>query len=581
MKLTRIGLDAFRSYVGVEFPTAAPLVYFAGRNAAGKTSIREAVKWALTGRCALTDGKGAGAEGLAPVTAGGLVQVSLDVDGLGKLARRLGPGLSVDGWTGTSSVQQTALYDQLAVSPAFLDAVLDSGSYLALGHSDAKALVLSLLDVKLQLADTVYTLPQWDAMYERAFADRRVAKQRLKDFRMPAAVTTAPMPTLAQVDAQLTRLRGELDAITREVGSTAGQRQVLLRQQADAKVRETHRGPLSYEEVLAQLSSLTRQLPDVSDDPPLKVGAAVAQISLEQTIARLMNHQPKNGCVIDCEVECKTAKLQFTKRAKDIRADLEAVPESESTPARAVAGMPWAELNQLQNEQAAYERVQRINAEREATYDRVTKELAALPDTAAQEQQIAVLKDRIAKGETVRQNAVSHWHAVDAMTRAEQERQTLQAEVNRLEELVATLGPNGARVQALADSLGRFAYAVNQFTAPFGWTVAFSAEPWAVTVNDREVQTYSRSEQFRIGIAVQLAIAHLSGLSFAIVDELDMLDVQNRQLMSKLLMAAGLDQVIVLATLEPGQKLPAMSGVLAYRLAIDQTRTVIAERSAA
>ncbi len=132
---------------------------------------------------------------------------------------------------------------------------------------------------------------------------------------------------------------------------------------------------------------------------------------------------------------------------------------------------------------------------------------------------------------------------------------------------------------ALAAALDPFLAAINSFTATFGWTVSIVAEPWAVMVNGRPVSTYSKSAQYRIGIALQIAIARLSGLSFCIVDELDMLDVSNREAVGKMLMASDLEQVIILGTREPGSALPNVSGMLAYRLAQKDGRSEVVEAS--
>jgi hypothetical protein len=102
-------------------------------------------------------------------------------------------------------------------------------------------------------------------------------------------------------------------------------------------------------------------------------------------------------------------------------------------------------------------------------------------------------------------------------------------------------------------------------------------DPWQVVVNGRPIQTYSESEQFRIGVALQLAIAELSGLSFAIVDRLDMLDVHNRALATKMIFASPVQQVLVLSTRELEQALPKIPGALVHRLGKIDERTVVLE----
>ena len=115
-------------------------------------------------------------------------------------------------------------------------------------------------------------------------------------------------------------------------------------------------------------------------------------------------------------------------------------------------------------------------------------------------------------------------------------------------------------------------------TEAFGWTVRFEVDPWQVVVNDRAVETYSESEQYLIGLAIQLAIAQVSGLSFAVVDRLDVLDAAHRAIATKILMDCNLEQVFILSTREPEFKLPsAKAGLIAHRFQSVDGWTQIAE----
>ena len=198
-----------------------------------------------------------------------------------------------------------------------------------------------------------------------------------------------------------------------------------------------------------------------------------------------------------------------------------------------------------------------------------------MADKAAE---LAAEQERIAKGERLLQDARAHWQAVEAYDKAKAARTAQEAEVSRLEALVEQLGPKGARVPALAKAIGEFEAAVNPYVEPFGWTLTFSVDPWTVFANKRPVETYSRSERYRIGIALQMGIARLSGLSFAVIDEVDMLDAENRGALTKMLVSAPLDQIFILGTREPSQALRPIEGVIAYRLVNDEGTTEVAER---
>ena len=59
------------------------------------------------------------------------------------------------------------MYEKLKTTEAFLHAVFDSGLFLNLGHADARAMLLALLDVQVQVDNKRYTLDELDEAYER------------------------------------------------------------------------------------------------------------------------------------------------------------------------------------------------------------------------------------------------------------------------------------------------------------------------------------------------------------------------------------------------------------------------------
>ncbi len=272
MKITKLDLRAFKSYRDVEFPLEAPRVLIAGLNNSGKTSVRESVKWALTGRCQGLDGKGSGAELLIPAgTDFALVGMQIpDVGTLSRLQNGSGASFKVEGWSGTGVVQQSALYAKLAPNPTYLDAVLDSGLFLDLHHAEAKALVLALLNVRIKLGEAenapVYSLEELDRLYDQAFEDRKGAKVRLKAFHLPPLPSLDPHPPKPDVETQLAKLKGQLEALTRETGEGLGRRAELQRQIERAKVRETHFGALTEDEVVTAIADLDERLSIVEAD---------------------------------------------------------------------------------------------------------------------------------------------------------------------------------------------------------------------------------------------------------------------------------------------------------------------------
>ncbi len=593
MKLTKLSIPSFRSYVGVDFDFDSPRVIVAGVNGSGKTGCREAIRWALTGRCDGTDAKGAGSERLAP-TGTDAVEAVVTVDALGDVRRKRSGGthtLAVGEFTGDLSTLQRALYDHVDVSAPFLDAVLDTSHFLGLHHADAKQLVLALLDVQVPVGEETLSLDALDAAYQQAFSDRRLAKVKLRDFAAPAAPDGERMATLENIDAQLSVLRKRLGTTATDAAQVAGQRLALSTRLEQIRSKGTVE-PSPREGLAEEIKTLDKSIETAEKafeaarpgrSAAAKKAAAGSRnaIELRTVMAVLKEHRPTQGCCLEAGVPCETSKHKFNHRVKLLKAELDGLGESSVDEAEVEVPTTLTQdrtrLRGLQAAQAAISEAERVNAGRAQEIKDLEAEIAALPappEGAVDAEGVAV---RIRKGEMLRDRAVVYWRGVETHEKATIVKEALQADVTRLEALCEELGPKGARVAALAGSLGPFQAKVNEFTERFGWTVAFTVDPWGVDVNDRPVETYSESEQFRIGIALQLAIAEVSGLSFAVIDRLDILDLKNRAEVAKMILQAPVEQVIMLATREPTNKWTEIEGVRFYRLAKTSGRTQIVE----
>lgn len=589
MRIAKLDLKAFRSFQQVALATDAPRVLIAGVNATGKTSVREAIKWVLTGRCEGLDGKGSGAEVLTPAGSADGAAVTVELAGIGavrRTAKNGSSGFAVQGFSGTGPTQQAALLAKLATTPAMLDAVLETDQFLALHHADAKALVLALLDVRITLGEeATYSLAELDDLYAQAYEDRKLAKRLVQQTLVPARPAEDAQPTVTAVEDQLTRLRGELERLSLSVGTTVGQRQMLLKRQATVAVRPpAPRWTDADADRLLEVEERLAMLEAEGETPPGPAPSASGpdEVTFLRNRAEAIGaHKPTKGCVFDESIPCKTPKAEFARVARSIQAELATRDDTLTTPTAPPNPLTAVrqELKSLQAQQTAWTQWQTADQRRTQELQSLETELAALEDTTTHETQIATLKARIAKGQEILRQAQAHWAAVKAAEDAEATREARRADLERLETLCETLGPNGVRVQALQAAIGRFETLVNTYTAPFGWRVQFGLEPWAVHVNERPVETYSKSEQFRIGIALQIAIAALSGIGFAVIDELDMLDIQNRGLVTQMVLQAPLEQVFVLGTRELGVPLPQSPDVLAYRLAQREGQSVVVEQS--
>lgn len=603
MKITALDLTAFRSFQNLSISTDAPRVIIGGGNGTGKSSLRDAIRWTLTGKCSVTDGRGVGSELLQPVGADH-VAAAVNIEHLGWVSRtRLTDGgqqtFSVEGLKGDASAQQQALFYKLQTQPEYLDAVLETEHFLRLDHADAKRLLLSLLDVKVTVGSVEYTLDELEAAYKGAYEDRKLAKAVLKTCHVPEK-PVGDFPPVDQIEDLLGKLRGELTQAAGTAGEIAGKRKAIETRIAAVKGLIK---PVPDDEGTDAVARLTEQvraleaetdiaeaMPTVAPAKAPKKGDPQRVIWLRQTIEQIQDHQPTKGCVLARQVPCLTHRNKFLSEQKALQAELDTLQEPEPAVEAPRQNPRLEELKAareaLKVAEAIESRVQAIvahNATQTAQIASLEAELADLPEgTVGDSGVVATLQARIGKGELMLKHAREYWTRKVDYDKAVKTNETQAQEVDRLEALVEELGPKGARVQALADAVERFQAAVNAVTGLWGWTVTFSVDPWAVIVNGRKLQTYSESEQFRIGIAIQLAVAVVSGVGFAIIDRIDMLDAANRAKVGQMLTDAPVEQIFMLATREPNVELPPNDGErIAYRFLLEDGRTVAQPAKAA
>ena len=581
MKLTEVTLSSFRSFHDISFNLSASRVVVCGRNSAGKTTCADAIRWVLLGSCRGTDARGAGSERLIP-QGESVADVSLGIEGIGRATRTYSPKgggtFSVEGFTGSSQVQYQGLLMKLGTTPELLAATLDSGHFLDLPHAEAKALILSLLELKIQVGDRSFTLDELDARYKQAFEDRKVAKRVLANLTLPAKPDVSG-PSVETCEGNLKTLRTELGNLREGIGTVLGRRQAIA---ADLeRQRRSLAQPISPDQATdLEALRLRLQLAERQGVPPLLASGSL-DLLIQRRNAVTVHHPSHDGCVLDPDVPCKTPLKAFRSRQEALTAEIKTQRGVEAQAASHGRGdSPEAIRRQIQavEQNQTNRQIQaKATADAKKRIGELEGELSTLPDTQQQELSIAAINDRIRTADAQLSQARQIQMALAQFEKAKQEQQTQKAEVARLETIVGQLGPNGARVQALAHALGRFTVAIAPYLAPFGWTMTFSMDPWQITVNERSAETFSRSEQYRIGIAIQLAIAQLSKVGFAVGDEVDMLDLENRKVVTGMLHGAPVEQVILLGTREPDQALPKVKGCTVYRLTKAEGLSAIAE----
>ncbi len=127
--------------------------------------------------------------------------------------------------------------------------------------------------------------------------------------------------------------------------------------------------------------------------------------------------------------------------------------------------------------------------------------------------------------------------------------------------IAEALAPDGIPAEILASALGPFNELLANLSGIAGWAEVTITDAIDITAGGRQYGLLSESEKWRADTLLTLAIAHLSGERFVMIDRLDVLDLPSRSQAIKLMMNVTqtdlIDQVIVAGTLKaPMAKVP-------------------------
>jgi exonuclease SbcC len=254
MKIRELSLRNFRSHQETNLALDR-INLFVGANGAGKSTIKNAIEFALTGKCDYTDERGVGANDLIyDATDQAVVSLIIDDTRGGepvKLSRMIPGGLSVEDWHGTATVQQEQLYEALGAKKEVISAVLNTSRFITMSAGEQKNLLFSLLgmtftkeiiteritkeygkdaaDVFLKHCekDIAGGAEQFDALYKTFFELRKLSKKKSAEidaeYKLEAAKKSglvdgisisdkqAVIKQLEDLRASKTRLEIELD----------------------------------------------------------------------------------------------------------------------------------------------------------------------------------------------------------------------------------------------------------------------------------------------------------------------------------------------------------------------------------
>lgn len=543
MKLDHIQIENFLGAHAVDVRLLAPVNLFAGRNGAGKSSIRDAVALALTGdlgRVVLKKDAGQlvsqGASAARITIAGDGIDVVCGISAAGKMAR-----------TGAS----------LDALPSALPYVLDAQRFARLSADERRTFLFGLMGLKMggaAVKDRLVAKGCAAEMVERiapllrggfepaAKEAKSQATQAKGAWRAVTGETygpekaktwAAPVPGAAAdgepTDPALLRAcEAALEGWQREVGKLQAEQQrrrelagkVPALQEAAGRMERVQR-KLEADE--AELTALAGQI-----ETTRATAGAGPRVGLVHDLARGLEDALTSphcaGYMEDAE-SARNAMAQYEREHGKLgsatgdpvaRSRLPAIELAHAMLQRAVAN----DRRDIDAAQRAAAQADEIEAELRKPFD------ADAPAEAGR--QVEQLK---AERETIRARldaAASAKRAAEAARQRTQDAARHHADVQAWDAIGDALSPGGIPAEILAEALGPVNDALGRHAEAAEWPRVTIGQDMSITAAGRAYGLLSESERWRCDAMLAAAVAQLSGMRLLVLDRFDVLDLPGR-----------------------------------------------------
>jgi DNA repair exonuclease SbcCD ATPase subunit len=208
-------------------------------------------------------------------------------------------------------------------------------------------------------------------------------------------------------------------------------------------------------------------------------------------------------------------------------------------------------------------------------------------DVSELDADIADLKGRIARGREIERTVVRYEEQRKQFQQAAERRAELERTIAKLEKLVEYFSDKGPiKAHLVGGKLPAFVERINEVLERFDFRCDFSLEPFSLIVGrgldgnsgakiGLRLNQLSESEEFRFGIAFQVALAEATGIGVVIIDRADMLLPEVRSTLTAAVMDSNLDQVFLLAAGEPMDEFPDVPETTFFELENADGYTVV------
>ncbi len=536
MRINSLKIGRFRSLTDLEltFGPGGNILY--GLNYVGKSSVLDAIPFALVGACRGTDEAGRGKANLTPDGSPPVVEIDYSHDG------------------------------SLPAKPV-LAAVLEAGRFLDLHPTKQQEIVMAL--------SGGFPANQWGIKsLDDLKARHKAAVERRREIKRDLSVTGGERPEGKEVtreviglaEEKLAGYRSRRDVLLKQISAaeaSAGVDVPALEKEKAGLERQIktleEKAAKDYDAVAAAYEKKTKTLnasyakAEASErECQAGIDGILSMVNaLKDTKAQLEGSIAAVGkltdtCVLSPAIACKITVKEKRAILGDYQLQLAEVEgklsEQRKLFEQAEKGMGFLRVGEIREELArlAAPAPAKHSPELVAALRRLAEVEGALKaagprnatpllDVAKAQEELVGLEASIANGDRIIKAARESLTKWESYNRTQDQRQELEKALDDVEALVKALSPDGQLAQAAqAQAQEGFPDLINPCMARFGFTVEISTAPWSVRARGRNPELLSDSERIMASAAIQYALAKLTGINVVLVDRLEALDKARR-----------------------------------------------------
>lgn len=480
-----------------------------------------ALEYLFTGRCAMTDAAGRGAEALIRAGAKEL-EVAVTLENGETICRRRTPKSHIVELNGNRvpvDAAEAALAKRFG-SADVLSAVLNAGRFIEMSEAEQKRLLAQVVeagkvDIPEEIGNALRAVNEEQPRLT-CVADIEAAHKRFYDLRTETSRTfkalgqmekpdfPSDLPSVQEVKKKLEDLRQQKERLIAQKAEadTCWQNAQARLKQVQAEIEEASAEILSpaQEQELHQL--------EAQRDQTEKLGQELTELIAEQRTAEKALTAVrgfKDECPMCGQPISAAAKAKETEILGERIADLEGLVQETRGELNDYADLRITASRLESHRQARARRGKLL--EEQSRIQAVQK-----PNTADLDSRMTILSERINRGERVLEQTQQIHSSQERWKARITEKSSLEARIEQLDRLVEFLGPNGAMMEQAKSRIGSFIESLNRQLAAFGYRCNFTLEPFEIRITSSAhegsglmLKQLSESERFRFSIAFQIA----------------------------------------------------------------------------